>query len=140
MKKNIKNIPSYIQKILDSVPACIYWKDLNGIYLGYNAFTFEKMHTLGLSNLMVGKTDYDLFSKEVADNYREIDCEVIERKAVLTCEEAVTLPNKQQLIQLSTKKPLFGEDNEITGIICITVDITAQKKLEENLKISQRSS
>jgi DNA-binding CsgD family transcriptional regulator len=113
---------SITDNLFDILPACIYWKDLNGTFIGHNSFTLQKMRIFGLSTLVVGKTDYDLFPK-VADIYRKNDFEVIRKKIVLAREEPLILANNRQIKQLSIKKPLL-DNNTIVGIIGITIDIS----------------
>ncbi|WP_040615127.1 hypothetical protein [Rickettsiella grylli] len=48
-----------------------------------NAFTVEKMEKAGLSANLKGKTDFDIFTQEVARNYREIDRKVIDERTTL---------------------------------------------------------
>lgn len=114
------------ENLLDLLPACIYWKDLNGVFIKHNSFTSEKMRSFGLSQHIIGKTDYDVFLKKVANIYRKNDIEVLKKKILLTREEPLILPDNRQIIQLSIKKPFLIND-EIAGIICITFD-TSKKK------------
>ncbi|MGD9153089.1 MAG: PAS domain-containing protein [Gammaproteobacteria bacterium] len=128
-----------LKSILDSIPGSIYWKDKNGVYLGRNSYSSEKMESVGLESEIniddiIGKTDYDLFPKETADRYRKYDLEVLKTGKEISNEEPVTLPNGRILIQLSTKRPLRNEKKEIIGIIGNTVDITYQKEIEQSLR------
>lgn len=128
----------HLKSILDSLPGSVYWKDKNGIYLGRNSYSIEKMESVGLEkntnpDNIAGKTDYNIFPKEVADRYREHDLKVLKFGKEISSEEPVTLPNGKTLIQLSTKRPLRDENGTIIGVIGNTVDITYQKKIEAAL-------
>lgn len=128
-----------LQAVIDNLPGSIYWKDKKGIYLGRNLSSAEKMHSINLEHTadkdaIYGKTDYDFFSKEVADQYRKHDIEVMEKKCEVTKEEYLTLPTGETIIQISTKRPLYDEHGEITGIIGNTVDISYLKKIENELR------
>ena len=59
-----------LKSIIENLPGSIYWKDKNGVYLGRNTYSMEKMQSVELEHgrakdAVIGKTDYDFFSKEV---------------------------------------------------------------------------
>ena len=130
-----------LSAVLDNLPGSIYWKNKEGIYLGHNAFARNKMKNANLPyNYIAVKTDYDLFPPDIADNYRKHDLEVMEKGIELSREEKVVLPNGELLVQLSSKRPLLDENDNIIGIIGNTVDITHIKKIEEELRIAKDKS
>lgn len=120
-----------LSSIIKYAPGSLYWKDKNGVYLGRNDYAMQMMITANLSHDMVGKTDYELFSKEVADNFRKNDIEVMQTKKVKIEEETTITPNGGRVVQLSIKKPLVDEHGEVVGIMGNTIDITDRKKVEE---------
>jgi len=82
---------------------------------------------------LIGKTDYDIFSKEQANVFREKDNFVLETGETNVSEEEVTWQGK--LHTISTKKSLFKD--YITGkrfIVGTARDITEQKQVEEALR------
>ena len=124
-----------LKNIINNLPGSIYWKDKQGIYLGHNYSSAEKMRAVGLEyQSIIGKTDYELFPREIADQYRLHDLKVIESGIESVIEESVTLPTGEVLTQLSYKRPLRNERNEIVGIVGNTVDITYLKKVESELR------
>jgi PAS domain S-box-containing protein len=80
---------------------------------------------------LIGKTDFDLFTKDQAEQFRKNDIEVMQKQETYKVEEFTILPNGKKIFQLSTKKPLLCENGEVIGVLCNTVDITAQKQLEK---------
>lgn len=117
----------------NSLPASVYWKDKNGVYLGRNLYAFKKMQALGLErctnkDFVIGKTDYDFFSEEVAEQYRENDLMVLTNGEELVKEEVVRLPSGEIIIQLSSKAVFYNEKNQVAGVIGTTVDITSIRK------------
>src|SRR6516162_6284187 len=74
-----------LQSILDNSNAVIYVKDTDGRYLRINR-RFEDL--FGVSRTEVfGKTDYDLFPREMADRYHTHDQEVMRVAQSLEFEE-----------------------------------------------------
>ncbi len=123
-----------LKMVINDLPGAIYWKDQNGVYLGLNSFSTETMKAANLSQSIIGKTDYDLFSKTVADHYRQHDLKVMQTGQLSSYEEKLTLNNGQVLFQLSYKRPLRDEQGAVVGIIGNTVDITDLKKIESELR------
>ncbi len=66
-----------IEGILDTIPARVFWKDKNLVYLGCNA-AFANDAGLAEPKDIVGKTDYEMAWRDQADLYRNDDRQVIE--------------------------------------------------------------
>jgi len=118
------------------VPASVYWKDKDGNYLGHSAYAVQRLHNTQIAPFatkknIVGRTDYDIFTKEIADKYRTNDLYVIENKAEVILEENIVTPKGEELLQLSSKKPLYDNKGNIIGVIGTTIDITEHKKVEQ---------
>jgi tRNA-dependent cyclodipeptide synthase len=133
-------------QILDAVEASIYWKDLDGRYLGCNKY-MEDM--VGLSREeIIGQTDYFLSWKNEANKLREVDQLVTTDGKRYEFEEVVKTANGTQIF-LSSKSPLFNNAGKVIGIVGVSVDVTNNKKfklefekteqaLDEYLKIKKR--
>ena len=66
--------------LIDSLPGCIYWKDVNGRYLGLNQFTVNRLQQVGIKldkKDIINKTDFDIFDENTAIAYRDNDLEII---------------------------------------------------------------
>ena len=122
----------YIQEILSNLPNSIYWKDSKGVYLGANIHAL-RMVGLTSSNDIIGRTDYDLTSKDRADIFRKNDIKVLTTGKELCVEEKSTSKDGKELIQLSTKKPIKDKSGNIVGVMGVTVDITDLKAKEKKL-------
>ncbi|MEJ2250763.1 MAG: PAS domain-containing protein, partial [Candidatus Lokiarchaeota archaeon] len=86
---------------------------------------------------IAGKNNFDLYPKEQAQAYWKDDLEVIESgKPKLFIEEKWNTKNGTKWVSTS-KIPFKNENNEITGIIGLSFDITNQKLIEEDLKRSK---
>ena len=86
---------------------------------------------------LIGKSDYDIFSKEQADIFWEKDNLVFETGETSINEEEVTWQGK--LHTISTKKSLFKDS--ITGkrfIVGTVRDITERKQMEKTLRESEQ--
>jgi two-component system aerobic respiration control sensor histidine kinase ArcB len=130
-KGKVKNIS--LEKLISELPGHVYWKDLNGIYLGCNA---QQLKSAGRSHVedMLGKTDYDLLPQDDAERVNSVDMEVIKTGKERTCEEVTSIYNGQESVFLSQKKPLRDEQGNIIGIVGISFDITSYKLEQIQLK------
>jgi two-component system aerobic respiration control sensor histidine kinase ArcB len=133
----IENIKSYYENIIGGLPCYVFWKNRNFVYLGCNNLTAKLLHLPSRQHI-VGKTDYDFgWDKSIVDSYRAIDEDVVYRgKAVLNIEETVVVGDEIVYL-LVNKEPLLNENNEIIGMIGISIDITERKKIEKELQIAK---
>lgn len=128
----------FVVELLEQLPSRIFWKDLNGVYLGCNR-SFATSLGLASPQEIVGKTDYDLpTTKEQSDAFRLDDQEVMtSRNPKLNIEEEQTLPDGRTITLLTNKVPLFNRDNNLVGILGIYSDVTDRKKLEEDIRAAK---
>jgi PAS domain S-box-containing protein len=119
-----------LQDILDSTPAVVYVKDPEGRYLLVNR-RYEELHHVSRAEA-VGKTDHEIFPKEVADEFRANDELVLGSGRPLELEESVTQEDGLHTFN-SLRFPL-GDANGTTYAVCgISTDNTARKQAEETL-------
>lgn len=122
------------QQILNLAPAVIYVKDDQGRYTYVNRH-FELLSGLS-ADQVVGRTDDELFPKEVADNAYHNDRKVFDSGVPLEIEEFGPVDGEMHTF-LSAKFPLYDENGRITSICGISTDINTRKKIERSLKESE---
>ncbi len=128
-----KSLPGKIlEYIIANAPGHVYWKDLNGVYLGCNTAQAKALGYQSGADI-AGKTDFDLPWKQEADKLQAIDRQVVSLRKIIEIEEKVTLPNENEAVFLSHKIPLYDKDN-IIGILGTSIDITQLKETERNLE------
>lgn len=120
--------------ILNTSPSNIYWKNLNGHYVGSNETHTEfVLKRTKKKHRLIGKTDYDFYEKEIADKITANDKQVIESGKTITFEEPVRLPDGSLATFISKKAPWRDANGNIIGVISSSIDITKQKTLETAL-------
>jgi diguanylate cyclase (GGDEF)-like protein/PAS domain S-box-containing protein len=125
-----------ILAILNAVPARIFWKDKNLVYLGCNA---PFAHDAGFSDPeeVVGKDDYEMGWRDQAESYRSHDRQVIESGcSKLLIEEPQTTPDGKVITLLTSKVPLRKSNGEIFGVLGTYLDVTERARLEKELSFS----
>ncbi|MBR1797650.1 MAG: diguanylate cyclase [Clostridiales bacterium] len=86
---------------------------------------------------MFGKTDYDYFPKEFADNAKETEEQIIESgEPMLNIYEEWEKDDEETRYFLASKYPFYNKDHEIIGTWGISKDITDMKRLEKELERS----
>ena len=116
--------------ILDNSTTVVSVKDVDGRYQLINS-SFEKLLNINKEKV-IGKTDHDIFPKELADTFRANDMKVIESKSQVEFEE-VTYQDDGNHTYLSIKFPLYDSQNNINAVCGISTDITEHLKIEDEL-------
>lgn len=103
----------------------VYWfiKDLNGTIVAANQLTVERCGCKEEADI-IGKTDYDFFSKDLADKYVHDDRKVMEEgEPIFDMPELA--PNKEGFIHCynTTKIPLFDTNGKIIGMSGSTTSV-----------------
>src|SRR5208283_3301152 len=85
----------------------------------------------------IGKTDFDLFPRELAERLHADDEKVIQGHSVINREEYFLDDEGREHWLLTSKLPLHDQDGKITGLVGINRDITEHKQAEVKLAYEQ---
>lgn len=126
---------SLLLKLFDAISDILILKNTDGIYLDCNLACVKFM---GYSKEeIIGKTNFNLFSKDIADKLQEIENNVIETKKTYCTEIWAFDSNRKHILFEILKSPLFDDNGDLVGILCINRDITDRKFLEKSLTESR---
>ncbi len=127
-----------LQTFMDSVPDSIYFKDLQSRFIRSNKT--QAAH-FGLSDPseVVGKSDFDFFAKEDAQEAYNDEQEIIRtgRPIFAKLEKMAELGGPVRW-KLTTKMPLRDSSGKMVGTFGISRDITTEKQIEQALRASER--
>ena len=110
-----------ILSILDGLPVSIWVKDRT------KRFTFVNRAFAGFlakeSSDLLGRTDYDLFSKKDASRFSLDDNQVLRTNRPIFWDEIpLGLPNGQEVMVRITKIPIKDNDGRIAGVLGVSLD------------------
>ncbi|MBN2489187.1 MAG: PAS domain S-box protein, partial [Methanosarcinaceae archaeon] len=127
-----------LQTVLDSIPAAVFWKDSDLIYLGGNR-TWLKATGLKSLEEVIGKSDNDLpWEKEQTESFQENDRRVIESGIPeYNIIEAFRQTDGTYAWARTNKVPLLDKEGNVVGVLGTYEDITERKRAEEALKQSE---
>jgi PAS domain S-box-containing protein len=131
LERQVRKQTKEITSILEYTPAVVYIKDKDGKYVLVNS-RFEELFSFKNEEVR-GKTDYDIFPQETADQFRNNDLQVLSKKLSYQVEEQVPI-NDGIHTYLSVKFPIYDEAGAASGVCGISTDITAVKKAQEQLR------
>lgn len=135
LMKDEQEAHQMMKAIFHKLPSAILIKDIEDDYRFYIINQkFEQMCNMP-KELLIGKTDYDIFPKEEADKYRQDDV------AATSCEESdpmliheiVTSPDRGTHTHLQTIKFSFTFKRKKL-LVCVGNDVTLQYQMMEQLR------
>ena len=110
-----------IQNFIDSANTFIYLKDDEGRFLMVNRQVAEAFKTS--KEEVMGKTDYDFFSKEEADKFREYDRKVAEAGTPMRFETTASFADGKHTV-IDHKFPVSNIEGHPNAVGGIAIDIT----------------
>ncbi len=121
-----------INALLSSVPAYIYFKDKELNYITCNN-AFADLMKIEVDKV-IGKTDYDFFSEEIARKRFLIESEIISNdKPLPNYEEEIRCLNGTNKWVLTNRVVFHNQEGHVAGIIGSILDISKIKKAEIEL-------
>jgi PAS domain S-box-containing protein len=134
IEREVQRQTAMLKLVLDTIPVRVFWKGLDGHYLGCNSLFANDAGCKKVEEI-VGKTDLDMPWQEQADQYRADDRKVLSSGlATLNYEEPQTIPGRPNVWIKTSKIPMPGLDGNILGILGVYEDITEFKKAKEKSK------
>lgn len=120
---------SFLESLINSIPDLIFYKDINGAYLGCNK-AFEAFAGMKEKDI-IGHTDLDIFDKEAAESFRSMDLKMMQQEEYLTNEEWIKYPDGKYVLLDTLKTPYYDPEGRVLGLIGVSRDITERSKKEE---------
>ncbi len=135
LEKEVEARTREITEILQHTPAIVFLKDKDGRYLMVNR-RYEELFNLTNEEIR-GKTDFDIFPRETAEQFQRNDRAVLETGEPIQYEETVPQPDGVHTY-LTVKFSLTDAKGSPRAVCGIAADITERKRISEALLRSER--
>ena len=129
--------PLIHQKIIDALPVPIFYRDLKSVYQMCNA-AHEKF-TGKTKDQIVGKSVFEVHTREMAEKYAHQDKELIKNPDVQVYNTQVRHGDGTSHHVVLNKAVIRDSENKIVGIVGSINDVTELKKTEKRLEKAQES-
>lgn len=137
-ENELRHQKDLFERVINSVPSFIFWKDRDLNYLGCNT-TFAHFAGLEEASDIIGKNDDDMAWKTEAEKFKADDQQVIDKKTEKhNYEESVLDQSGNRHLLRTHKMPLTDSSGETIGIIATCEDITEEKRAEKKLFNSEK--
>jgi PAS domain S-box-containing protein len=118
------------QAFADNSPAVAFIKDTQGRRIYLNRMYRELFQD---GDDLIGKTDYDMFPRDVADRLRREDEETLSSRTIIRTESEVPTPDGVRRTWLTYKFPVADEQGKLL-VGGVAVDVTPLKQAQQELR------
>jgi PAS domain S-box-containing protein len=135
-EKSLEEQLLFNRSLIETIPNPLLYKNREGRYLGCNDAYSE---LIGVSReAIVGKTAYDIWPKETADEYWKGDKALFASPGPQRYECTIldTEGNKRDV--LLSKAPFFDKAGMLAGLVAVITDISGRKRMENALRESEK--
>jgi PAS domain S-box-containing protein len=117
--------------LVENIPQKIFMKSRDHRWVSINE-NFAR--DLGVPpEEVIGKLDYDLYPKDLADKYRADDRRIMETGETDEFDEEYPLGGERRIVH-TIKTPVRDENGAVTGVLGVFWDVTNTKRAEEALR------
>jgi PAS domain S-box-containing protein len=123
---------AYLRAMLDNFPFLVWLKDVEGRFLAVND-TFSRACGRASADEVVGLTDFDVWPKELAQNYVDDDRSVMATRKQKDVEETILTQGALRWFE-TFKTPVLDRLGNVLGTTGFARDITERQLLGEQLR------
>lgn len=126
----------FLQKLIDSIPNPIYYKDTLGLYQGCNK-AFEAACGLTRDNI-IGKPVYDVFPQDMNEYHHRMDISLYNQGGVQAYETSLRFADGLTHDVVLSRAAYTNMDGSLAGLVGVILDITDRKQLEKEVVVLER--
>jgi len=131
-EEQLRQSEALYHSLVETLPQNIFRKDRDGRFTFVNQlFCKTAGHP---AEEILGKTDFDLFPRELAAKYRQDDLRVMQNDAVFETKEQNQTPSGDTIYVQVVKTPLYDAQRRVIGMQGIFWDISERERAEEKIR------
>ena len=127
----------FFQYLIDTIPSPIFYKDVQGIYLGCNQALGDFLDLP--KEKIIGKSVYDVYPKDLANKYHEMDSALFRQPGVQIYDTAMGHADGTRHDVTFYKATYSTLDGTVAGLVGVMIDISARKRAEAALRESEQN-
>ncbi len=126
------------QSLVESLPLSVFRKDADfRLVFGNKGFC----ETIGIPlETFFGKTDFEIFPKDLAEKYRRDDVHIMETGETIEDIEEIIHPDGQRIYIQTLKAAVRDADGHVIGIQGMFWDVTDRQRAEEALRRAKEAA
>ncbi len=122
----------FLQVLIDTIPAPIFYKDPEGIYQGCNT-AFASMFGMSKEDI-IGKSVFGVSPEEQGNKYREMDLALFKNPGVQVYDYKVHSADGLDHDVIFHKATYNDLSGRLAGLVGVVIDVTRLKQVEEKLR------
>ena len=127
----------FLEKLMETVPDPIYYRDQNEVYVGCNRAFCELVGKE--KGQIIGKTREQVFDKFRIKEFADIENNSNISTEILKFERRFVEGNGKEVFLQFHSAPFYISKRNLKGIIGLIIDITKQKNIENDLREANES-
>jgi PAS domain S-box-containing protein len=122
----------FLQNLIDTIPTPIFYKDVNGVYLGCNQSMADFLGRP--KEEIIGKTVFDIYPLEHAEKYFQMDQELFQHPGTQVYEFLMEGADGTNRNFIFSKATFVDSSGKVAGLIGAMTDITDRKRAEKEIQ------
>lgn len=122
-----------LHHLIDSIPDLIFYKDVHGVYQGWNR-AFRVFRGTKTDAIKEKVTDADIYPAEKVQHFEDTDRQVLSSGQPVIYENWTTDAQGKSILLETNKTPYYGPGGDLAGVIGVGRDITRHRLLENELR------
>ncbi|OAT81297.1 PAS domain-containing protein [Desulfotomaculum copahuensis] len=119
----------FMQRLVDTIPNPLYYKDINGLFLGCNK-AFEEFTGLTKENI-IGKTVFEVYPQDLAVKFHQMDAVLFNAPGIQIYETLFPYADGSRRNVILNKATYLDGNGTTAGLVGVAIDITERKQMEE---------
>jgi len=141
---SVRESQELYHSLVENIPHAVIRKDRNGVWTFSNSLSSDLLGFNFKREELVGKTDFDLFTPELAKKIRATDQQVMETGKILEGVNKLELKDENTSSRTTyyqwVRVPIRDAAGEISGVQAIVWDVTDAKAAEEELRRAKEAA